>query len=1022
MVLSFVILILLYLLVFLAVPVEDVHGILWIGTEARTSITAPLKPCSSGQSFCASRSGSCCGPATTSTAISQRPSWWLWRLPSSSKDPSLARAPSATATPQAIDDRNSIFPMMFTLVVYGTTSGFHGLVSTGIASKQLSKMRDSRVIGYSGMMGDPRSRHWSSFWSVFRGHGPRSTRQTAGGVFLEELGLEPRPARTTMNVLVVNCAGTTLDSGMRIQCILVGELGKTAQQVAPPVHRVSQNMIFQIVVSAVPSIYIANLRSIDAGWNLFGATDQLTACVSMLVVACVLRFRNNDIEYALPLVVPIAWLLVVSPWASKFPLRLLAGGEVVQEADARFAASFGRGQRRIVGVDRARDPLSCLFVSRSDRGGQLDVVGYLLSRCRWPPLHLLCELGCPRHYGNLVLSSAAPPGASLRDALVTWWAGKRGAMGLTVGMDVSLLGRRWLSAGRDRNQVHVSQGWRVFRDGRHQCHSVTTSRPVPQAAMSTSSSTLPLLLLTWTFLLVHTPRGRSSWSIAGATAASFQIAVEKPSGEGRDSLGSATQPSHRGRVDFSQENYYLADHWLSFFMNTCLTVGHRFQHERNSEDRFAKVRRTRCGDRGGFRGLGPVARHGPEPPPRGAVRMQALKTPIPVSPRVDGVERLTKSVRLLRISSRPRCERHRARVSSWTMNAAACQLVCQSHSQSRKSTFGYWAWSSVKQIRVPDHMSLNRLPVRHFSGVSVFFLRYVFWFRIHNPWYDFRQCVRRASTPAKICSRGWKKGQCKTQCWWEPANSDCPFKALQKCASDEKIALHFWCVQSLDLLVLEKSGMLDKGWNVTCAGMKTTCVLPPFFWIRCMSVELGWVIAMLLCASWFYREFKSRCCSSRQEGDDKGTAKKGCVLLLLGCCTYTEVFQNVTWLSCSVWSEHFSNSLTHFEGLRVLPVFGCSASFRENPQRPKGLKWDVGAVPCDRFRVFNLFTDHALACWSLSVAPTLQSSSSPGYTRDCTRTSSREHVYLKKPSKKRHILRRGRHGLRSASASFCVGS
>ena len=35
------------------------------------------------------------------------------------------------------------------------------------------------------------------------------------------------------------------------------------------------------------------------------------------------------------------------PWALKFPLRLLAGAEVVQETDARFVASCGRG----VGVD-----------------------------------------------------------------------------------------------------------------------------------------------------------------------------------------------------------------------------------------------------------------------------------------------------------------------------------------------------------------------------------------------------------------------------------------------------------------------------------------------------------------------------------------------------------------------------------------------------------------------------------------------------------------------------------------------
>ena len=74
---------------------------------------------------------------------------------------------------------------------------------------------------------------------------------TAGDVILEELGLEPGPTRTIMNVLVLSFAGTTLEFGMRIQRILVGDLGKTVEQVAP-VHRVNQNMIFQILMSAVP--------------------------------------------------------------------------------------------------------------------------------------------------------------------------------------------------------------------------------------------------------------------------------------------------------------------------------------------------------------------------------------------------------------------------------------------------------------------------------------------------------------------------------------------------------------------------------------------------------------------------------------------------------------------------------------------------------------------------------------------------------------------------------------------------
>ena len=122
-------------------------------------------------------------------------------------------------------------------------------------------MRDSRVIGYSGMMGESMLSTLvivlvcsPGTWATQYATGMNWTGfLTAGDVFLEELGLEPRLARTIMDVLVLSFAGTTLDPGMRVQRILVGELGKTVEHVAPPVQRVSQNMIFQIVVSAVPS-------------------------------------------------------------------------------------------------------------------------------------------------------------------------------------------------------------------------------------------------------------------------------------------------------------------------------------------------------------------------------------------------------------------------------------------------------------------------------------------------------------------------------------------------------------------------------------------------------------------------------------------------------------------------------------------------------------------------------------------------------------------------------------------------
>merc|ERR1712113_632657 len=139
---------------------------------------------------------------------------------------------------------------------------------------------------------------------------------TSGASFLEELWLTSRFARTVMNVLVVSFAATTLDSAMRIQRILVGELGTTAETHLPEFSKLLQNIYFQVTLSAVPPLYLANSRSIGALWNLFGATNQLTACVSLLVVAVyVFRFRKKDVKACLPFIVPIAWLFIMISWA-----------------------------------------------------------------------------------------------------------------------------------------------------------------------------------------------------------------------------------------------------------------------------------------------------------------------------------------------------------------------------------------------------------------------------------------------------------------------------------------------------------------------------------------------------------------------------------------------------------------------------------------------------------------------------------------------------------------------------------
>ena len=96
-----------------------------------------------------------------------------------------------------------------------------------------------------------------------------------------------------------------------------------------------------------------------------------------------------------------------------------------------------------------------------------------------------------------------------------------------------------------------------------------------------------------------------------------------------------------------------------------------------------------------------------------AVRMRTLK-PIPVSFRVDGVERLTKSAKLLRVASRPHCQPRGARVS------LGDECGRTHHGDMSKSLEESYKHNWVKQISVPDKHVAESIAYPSFLGCACF--------------------------------------------------------------------------------------------------------------------------------------------------------------------------------------------------------------------------------------------------------------------------------------------------------------
>ncbi|MDH5197350.1 MAG: carbon starvation protein A [Gemmatimonadota bacterium] len=227
-------------------------------------------------------------------------------------------------------DAPSWFPLLFITIACGAISGFHGLVASGTSCKQLDKETDARYVGYGGAVGegslalmsiiattagfavyvgvDGWHEHYATWASASAG---ATTAFVNGvGVLAEGIGIPHAVATIFAAVVVISFAATTMDTGVRLQRYIIGELGAQYRV------RLVQNRWVATGIAVVSCALLA--LGIDRGaggmrlWPLFGTTNQLTAGLSLLVVTLFLVSLKRRVWVT---VIPMAFLLVMTTWA-----------------------------------------------------------------------------------------------------------------------------------------------------------------------------------------------------------------------------------------------------------------------------------------------------------------------------------------------------------------------------------------------------------------------------------------------------------------------------------------------------------------------------------------------------------------------------------------------------------------------------------------------------------------------------------------------------------------------------------
>ncbi len=209
-----------------------------------------------------------------------------------------------------------MIPFLFITIACGAISGFHGLVSSGTTSKQVGCMTDARPIGYGGMLGEGSlgllavlastagfatfgewSSHYAS-WGAASGLSAKLSAFVDGGArFIASLGIPFETGQTFIAVMVIAFAATSLDTGARIQRLVISELAES-YGIRPLTNRFAAGAL-GIGAALVLAVTQAGGKGGMALWPLFGTTNQLVAGVTLLVVSIWLQRQGRPIAYTL---------------------------------------------------------------------------------------------------------------------------------------------------------------------------------------------------------------------------------------------------------------------------------------------------------------------------------------------------------------------------------------------------------------------------------------------------------------------------------------------------------------------------------------------------------------------------------------------------------------------------------------------------------------------------------------------------------------------------------------------------
>jgi carbon starvation protein len=219
---------------------------------------------------------------------------------------------------------NTLFPMLFITIACGACSGFHALIASGTTSKQLRRETEARPVAYGSMLLEAMVAVVSLACVMILARGseilqsprPNFIYALGLGEFLGVFGVSKTLAVSFGLMAFTTFVYDTLDVCTRLGRYIIEELTG---------WRTAAGRWFAAALTAGVPLFFLLRTNVDAAgkpvpvwrtfWQLFGASNQLLAALTLLGVT-VWLWRAWRARWAWFVVgLPAAWMYAMSVWA-----------------------------------------------------------------------------------------------------------------------------------------------------------------------------------------------------------------------------------------------------------------------------------------------------------------------------------------------------------------------------------------------------------------------------------------------------------------------------------------------------------------------------------------------------------------------------------------------------------------------------------------------------------------------------------------------------------------------------------